>query len=86
MISRKDLLISLALMGCSLLGIGAGELAWVMIFPSSSNMIDDVIAPLLMAVSGLALLVITNRVYLKTQAQSHINGGSSGQGGSSETT
>ncbi len=66
MVSRRDIVIALGLMGCSLLGIGAVELGWGLIFAPTQDFLYDVITPAIMVMMGIVLLFITNRINLES--------------------
>lgn len=67
MVSRRSVVIVLGLMGCSLLGVGAVELAWGLLFPPTGDFVYDVVVPALMVIFGILLLLITNRIHLETE-------------------
>jgi hypothetical protein len=64
-ISRRDIVIALGLMGCSLLGIGAVELVWGLAFSPTGDFDYDVIQPVGMVIGGIILLIVTNRLNLE---------------------
>jgi hypothetical protein len=66
MVSRRDVVITLGLMGCSLLGIGAVELGWGLIFAPTQDFVNDVVTPALMVIIGIIFLFVTNRINLES--------------------
>ncbi len=67
MVSRRSVVIILGLMGCSLLGVGAAELGWGLLFAPTGDFVYDVVVPGLMVIFGLILLLITNRIHLEIE-------------------
>jgi hypothetical protein len=65
MVSRRDVVIVLGLMGCSLLGIGAVELGWGLLFAPTGDFVYDVVTPAVMVIFGILLLLVTNRINLE---------------------
>jgi hypothetical protein len=52
-------------MGCSLLGIGAAELGWGLLFAPYQDPIYDVLTPVIMVILGVILLIVTNRITIE---------------------
>lgn len=62
MVSRRTVVIVMGLMGCSLLGVGLAELAWMFLFPPSTGYTETLLASSLMVLFGIILLILTNRL------------------------
>jgi hypothetical protein len=67
MVSRRSIVIVLGLMGCSMLGTGAAELAWGLLYTPTGDFVYDVVTPAMMVLFGIVLLFITNRINVEVE-------------------